>query len=446
MQREKMSAREVALRAITAVRRKNAWADLALGGLIDRYELSLRDAALASRIANGVMQNMMLCDFYISHFSSICISKLEPVIHDILRLSVYQLVFLDKIPPSAAVNEGVALARKTSNPRAAGFVNAILRKIALSVERSNLPVVTGEMLQRLSVQYSHPIWLVKKFCNILDSDSVEKLLAANNDPDIPTTAQVNTLLTDSNNVLHLLHAAGVDAVRHEWLDDCIELHGAGNITRLDAFQNGLIYIQDTAARLAVMAAEPKPGDIVIDGCAAPGGKSFTAAITMKNEGKVIAYDINQDKLRHIQEGAKRLGITILVVKANDALNPESLLVNKADIVLADVPCSGFGVIRKKPDIRYKPYQDIANLPDIQHQILSSLSLYVKPGGVLLYSTCTVLESENEGVIDQFLLENRTFSAEGFSLPGIGHVNRGMVTLWPHINGTDGFFICKLRRR
>ena len=475
-----MTSREAALRALTAYRRNKAWPELALGGLIERYDLSTRDASLATRILNGVIQNMMLCDYYISRFSTIGIKKIEPNVLDILRISVYQLVFLDKIPPSAAVNEGVALARKAANPRAAGFINAVLRKIALSVQNNNLPEITGDPLQRLSIKYSHPEWLVREIskgfnshlqnptqnekdsghCRIdgvlppaltassglcTDTYAVEQYLAANNNPDLPVFAQVNTLLADVDSALDSLRADGVDAVRHNWLDNCIELRGAGNITRLNAIIKGAIYIQDAAAYLSVMASRPKAGDFIVDGCAAPGGKSFTATIAMKNKGTIIACDINDEKLKRLDESAKRLGISIIDIRKNDALTPEKTLINKADTVFADVPCSGFGVIRKKPEIRYKTDEDTSGLPDVQLKILTSLSSYVKPGGILLYSTCTVLRRENEGVAERFLRENTHFTTEGFSLPGIGNVDSGMITLWPHIHGTDGFFICKLKR-
>ena len=440
-----MTAREVALKALISYRRNNAWMDPALDSLIERYKLSEREAALATRLVYGVMQNMMLCDYYIGHFSTIEIKKIEPGVLDILRLSVYQLVFLDKIPPSAAVNEGVALAGKIANPRAGGFVNAVLRKVAQAFENGALPELTGGAQRRLSIKYSHPEWLVRELCEVLDYDSAERFLIINNAPDTPITAQVNTLLADTNKTLDSLTAQGVEAERHEWLDECICLRGARNITRRNAFKKGYIYIQDAAARLAVLAAGVKPGDLVIDGCAAPGGKSFAAAIAMKNKGKVIACDIHNEKLRHIEEGAKRLGISIIETMEKDALAPEEALIGKADIVLADVPCSGFGVIRKKPEIRYKTDQETASLPDLQVQILSALSKYVKPAGILLYSTCTILKRENEEVIDRFLKENNNFKKEYFTLPNTGITKTGELTLWPQIQKTDGFYICKLRR-
>ena len=440
-----MTAREAALKALIAYRRYDARPEQALDRLIVGFNLSERDAALATRILNGVLQNMMLLDHYIGHLSSIGIKKLEPAVLDILRLSIYQLVFLDKIPPNAAVNEGVALVRKTASPRAGGFANAVLRKAALAAKSGDLPEIGGGAARRLSVGYSHPEWLVRKLFEVLDAGSAERFLMANNEPDVPVYAQVNTLLTDTDSALVSLAAEAAEARRHEWLDGCVRLRGARKVTRLDAFQKGLIYVQDAAARLAVAAAGPKPGDVVIDGCAAPGGKSFAAAIAMKNKGRVVAFDINGEKLRHIAEGAGRLGVTIIDAMEKDASAPEAALAGKADAVLADVPCSGFGVIRKKPEIRYKTDEGTAGLPGLQVRILSALSSYVKPGGALLYSTCTVLRRENEDVVNLFLQENSGFSKEGFRLPGIGHVESGELTLWPQIHGTDGFYICKLRR-
>jgi 16S rRNA (cytosine967-C5)-methyltransferase len=259
-----------------------------------------------------------------------------------------------------------------------------------------------------------------------------------------------------SNALDLLIADGVAAESHEWLDNCIQLRGVGNIERLDVFKKGYVYIQDVASRLAVLAAGPKPGDYVIDGCAAPGGKSFSAAVAMGNSGRVDAWDVSAGKLSFISEGASRLGIDIIeafekdasaVFPASDVRSPDGANshVELADIVLADVPCSGFGVIRKKPDVRYKTVQDIAGLPDIQRGVIKGLASFVKPGGILLYSTCTIIKSENEDVVEWFLMENKEFCPEGFSLPGVGMAQSGMLTLWPHIHGTDGFFICKLRR-
>jgi len=219
----------------------------------------------------------------------------------------------------------------------------------------------------------------------------------------------------------------------------------GNVEKLDAFKKGYVYVQDPAARLAVKAAGLERGMSVLDACSAPGGKSFAAASEMNGEGHIVACDIHKNKLVRIEKSAERLGVGIIETRTMDAREPDTDLIEAFDAVIADVPCSGLGVIRKKPDIRYKPEEELKGLPVIQSAILRSISKCVKPGGTLLYSTCTVLKLENEDVVRSFLKENPDFALESFELPFIGKTD-GMVTLWPHIHGTDGFFICRMKRR
>jgi len=442
-----MTARVAALMALGEYRRNNVWPDAALDKLFARAEISELDVALSKRILGGVLQNLALCDYYTAHYSTVSLKKIEPRVLDILRISIYQLVFLTKIPQSAAVNEGVLLAKKHSNPRGAGFVNAILRKVAAAVSADNLPEVVGETeYQRLSIKYSHPEWLVREICGVLGQTGAEGFLSANNVADTPITAQVNTLRANLDDVLQNLQSNGVEVQRHEWLPNAVTMRRTGSVERLDAFIKGHIYIQDPAARLAVIAADPKPGDFVIDACAAPGGKSYASAIAMEDTGRIDACDISQGKLSLIESGAERLGLSIINASEKDAsvFCPE--YANQADVVIADVPCSGFGVIRKKPEIRYKSESDIAGLPELQKRILHNLSKYVKPGGTLLYSTCTVLKRENDDVVEWFLKDNAEFCRGNYTIPGVDNVDDGMITLWPHIHDCDGFFICKLRRQ
>ena len=439
-----MTGREAAFRVLGDYRRKKTRPETAFGIMSEKTAIPEREMALAVKIVNGVMQNMAYCDYIASQYSSTELKKLEPRLLDILRVSIYQIVFLTRIPRRAAVNEGVTLAKKHSNPRAPAYINAILRRVAENADNGSLPEVTGENeYQSLSIKYSHPEWLVREFCRLQGSVGAEALMRTNNDDDAPVPAQVNTLRADTGEVISALMVDGVEARRHDWLDDCIEIRGSGRIERLSVFKEGHIYIQDAAARIAAMAAGPGPGEFVIDGCAAPGGKSFAAAIMMGNSGQIAACDLNGGKLDKIRDGAERLGIDIINVCKKDAAVRSDEFLDKADVVLADVPCSGFGAIRKKPDIRYRDQQDIVRLPVIQKEILQNLSSYVKPGGTLLYSTCTVLRDENEGVVESFLNDNNQFTTAGFTLPGIGRVPGGKITLWPHLHGTDGFFICKM---
>lgn len=410
---------------------------------IKQANLDTRDSAFAQKITQGVLQNRNLLDFYIGHYSSMPTTKIQPPILDILRLSAYQMIFLDKVPHSAAVNEGVSLA-KGQNPKAAGFVNAVLRRI--SEHANNLPKVnTEDKLSYLSTQYSHPTWFITRMLHILGDEETQKLLSANNiEP--PIYAQVNTLKTDMVALQTALEHEGINPTAHPWLDNCLLLSNTGNLQKIDLFQKGHFYIQDPAARLAIEAFNPKPGMRILDACSAPGGKSFATAIKMGNLGEILSSDINKGKLPKIEEGANRLGISILQTKHMDAktLDPETE--GYFDGIIVDAPCSGLGIIRKKPEVRYKEENDILNLPAIQLDILRKASTCLKPGGALLYATCTILPEENEEVVAKFLAENPAFSLESFTLPGeIGKVAKGYISLYPHKHQTDGFFIARLRK-
>ena len=434
-----LSARGVALLALSACEKQGAWSDGYLKNILRSEGLDSRDAALATRICFGVLQNRMLLDFYIGRFSSVKPEKLENRVLCALRIAIYQLVFMNRVPQSAAVNESVTLARKyAKNPKAAGLVNAVLRTVAR--EREQLP-----QPEDLATRYSHPEWLVKEFSIAAGEDELEALLAADNDQP-PTVAQVNTLKTTAQALMETLTAAGVTAAPHPWLSNCLILSGTGNLEALPAFQEGLFYIQDAAARLAVMAADPKPGMRVLDACAAPGGKSFAAALAMEGRGEILSCDIHPHKEKLIQTGADRLGLPMITPMTQDAKVCREDWEEGFDIVLADVPCSGLGIIRKKPDIRYKDSAPLAGLPAVQRAILENVSRYVRPGGVLLYSTCTVLKRENEAVVDDFIDRHFNFTLEAVELPApVGHLPDGMATLWPHRHGTDGFFFAKMRK-
>ena len=381
---------------LAACRRDGAWSDGRLKAEIRENGLSRADAALCTHICYGVMQNMSMLDFYLAHYCTMSLKKLEPQVLDILRAGAYQIIYLDKVPDSAAVNEAVKAAKRLKNPRAAGLVNGVLRTI--SREKERLPALNCA---------------TKQECG--EEEAVRSL-----------------------------EEQGVAVEKHPFLPDCLILKNTGDMEKLRAFAQGLIQPQDAAARLAVLAADPKPGMRIVDGCSAPGGKSFASAMLMEDRGDIRAFDIHEHKIALIEKGARRLGITIIRGEQNDARNVKDELRDWADIVIADVPCSGMGTIRKKPDVRFKKEQDVDAMPPLQLQILTALSKHAKPGGTVLYSTCTILPEENEKVVEKFLEENSNFSLESFTLPGIGET-AGYVTLLPHIHGTDGFFICRLRR-
>lgn len=437
---ERSTARDVALRALVACERQGAWSDGFLKKEIGNAGLDGRDAALATRLCFGVQQNRMLLDFWLSNLSKIPLAKMEPAVRSILRLGAYQILFLDRVPDHAAVNQAVEQARKNSrNPRSAGLVNGILR--SLIRQKSELPQPPD-----LSTRYSHPQWLVEAFSRRLPPEEVEDLLRADNS-EPPTCIQINTCKAGTPVIIEALRQEGMTVSPHPWLPDCLLLQGTGNLEQSAAFQRGWFYVQDAAAKLAVLAADPRPGMEVLDACAAPGGKSFATAIAMDNQGRVIACDIHPHKQILLQRGAERLGLPIIQPEVLDGKDCKEDFLNRFDLVIADVPCSGLGIIRKKPDIRYKDPEPLAGLPKVQSAILENVSRYVRPGGVLLYATCTLLERENEEIVAAFLEKRKDFTLEKFQLPGpFGLCADGMLTCWPHRHGTDGFFFAKLRRR
>lgn len=431
-----MTSREAALSALERCRRGKAWSNASIDNVTKKYCLDKRDGALAARLCLGVLQNSTLCDFYIDSF---CNTKLEPKVRDILRMGTYQLLFLDKMPARAAVNESVALCKKAGFSRASGLVNAVLRKIA----SGELPEIPGKgSAEYLSVRYSHPLWLAQRLIDRFGYDFTENFFAANNAPPA-LDIQVNTLKISLSDYERALIRTDSDYRCFDSPQGCLELSG-GNVTELPGFEEGLFYVQDRAARMAVEIASPAPGMKVLDACAAPGGKSFAAAISMNNTGSILACDIHEKKLSLIQSGAQRLGIDIIETAVGDASAYDEVKDACFDLVIADVPCSGMGVIRKKPEIRCKTEEEISPLPELQSRILENLAKYVRAGGTILYSTCTILQEENEGVVQRFIDMNDKFELIPFEVGGV-KADSGMYTFWPHVDGTDGFFAAKMKR-
>ena len=439
-----MSARETALRVLVSCRTNGAWADAALKAQMNRDGLSGADAALCSRIVYGVIQNRMLLDFYIGAYCSQKPDHLQVPLLDILRIGAYQILFLNKIPDSAAVNESVNLTRMVKRGQAAGLVNAVLRKI--SKNKENLPAIPDRDAEKyLSIRYSHPKWLVKRLMSILGREETEAFLAANNEI-APMTVQINPLKTKEEELIATLEASGVSVKVHPWVPNCLELSGTGDLTSLQAFRNGEFLVQDPAARLVSLIAEIQPGQKVLDVCAAPGGKSFSAAFAMKDEGHIQACDLHENKLIRIRESGERLGIHCIETAAADGRKQRPEWIGVFDTVLVDAPCSGLGIIRKKPDTRYKKADDLFALPVIQTEILENAATYVRPGGTLVYSTCTILPEENDQVVTAFLAEHPEFFLDAFELPQPVGKTDGQLTLWPHRHGTDGFYICRMKRQ
>ncbi len=436
-----MSARETALNVLIGCRKQAAWSNSVLKEYIARDKLDRRDAALATRLCYGVLQNRNKLDFYLQQLLTGKLKDLHPAVRDILHLGIYQLYEMDKIPSSAAVNESVALAKKYCKKQryAPGLVNAVLRQAVRTMGTLKEPVTLEDL-------FSHPKALIQLLGESIGEARLERMLAANNT--MPqTVVQVNTLKITASGLIERLAQEDVTAQSHDWMDNCLVLSGTGNLEKLAAFREGLFYVQDAAARLSVLCAAIPAGANVLDCCAAPGGKSFAAAIHLQGQGSITSCDVHPHKISLIQNGAARLGISNLEAKLHDATEFAPQWEEKMDVVLADVPCSGYGIIRKKPDIRYKDPKTMEDLPRLQLQILANQARYVRPGGTLLYSTCTLLKRENEAVVEAFLQQRKDFYAEPLALPAVFPENSdGMLTLVPGEYDTDGFFICRLRRK
>ena len=436
-----MGARETALNVLIACRKEGAWSNGVLKSYVSRDRLDRREAALAARLCYGVLQNRGKLDFYLQQLLTGKLNHLHPAVRDILHLGLYQLYETDRIPDSAAVNESVSLTKKycPKVKSAPGLVNAVLRNAALKRDSLQQP-------QTLWDRYSHPQSLIALLKAYVGEQRLEAMLQANNAAP-KTYAQVNTLKTTAAELMNILEQEGVAAQSHPWLENCLILSDTGSLEKLQSFQDGLFYIQDPAAKLSVLCAKlPKAPIRILDCCAAPGGKSFAAAMATAGKAGIISCDIHPHKAQLLQKGAERLGITQMEAMVQDASVQNPDWVGKMDVVIADVPCSGYGIIRKKPDIRYKDPDSMKDLPALQLAILNNQAAYVKPGGVLLYSTCTLVRRENEGVVEKFLKQNPDFTTEKLTLPDIFPENEtGMLTLVPGQYDTDGFFICRLRR-
>ena len=437
-----MGARETALNALIACRKDGAWSNGILKEYVVRDRLDGRDAALAARLCYGVLQNRNKLDFYLKQLLTGKLKDLHPVVHDILHRGLYQIYEMDKIPESAAVNESVDLAKKYCKKQrfAPGLVNGVLRNAVKSKGTLKEPA-------SLEDKYSHPWELVKLPRDYVGRDRIEMMLKANNEAP-STTVQVNTLKIAADQLQQRLEEGGVSARPHAWMSDCLVLSGTGDLEKLPAFREGLFYVQDPAAKLSVLCAQLPEDDIrILDCCSAPGGKSFAASIATAGKASITSCDVHEHKIALIGNGAARLGMENITPRLQDATENVPQWNDSFDAVVCDVPCSGYGIIRKKPDIRYKNPEDMADLPQLQLQILKNQSRYVKKGGILIYSTCTLVRAENEGVVEAFLKDNDAFTLEPLPLPDVFSRNEsGMLALVPGAYDTDGFFIARLRRK
>lgn len=428
-------ARELAAKSLRRLS-DGKYVNLEVSAALKPGALSSEDRGLYTALVYGVVERLITLDYIIEKQAVRPVCEISEDALWALRLGIYQLAFMDKIPPHAAVDQSVELCEKRSSR---GFVNAVLRSFIRGGCKICYPDrISGGEAGYLSVRYSVPIPLCRMFIEWYGAEFSEKLFSAFLQKE-NIGVRVNTLKISVNDA-----AERIGAVISGVCGFNLSVSSVSDERVASGLDEGLWFVQDAASSLCAQVLAPQPGERIADVCAAPGGKSFAAAISMKNRGEVYSFDLHENKISLIREGAKRLGIDIISARDRDARNPDSALLAQCDRVLCDAPCSGFGVIGKKPDIKYKDPESAARLPSIQLDILRSSSGYVKEGGILVYSTCTLNPEENGGVVGRFLAENEDFEKCPFEWSG-GRCE-GELTLFPHLHKTDGFYICKLKRR
>ncbi|WP_294901455.1 16S rRNA (cytosine(967)-C(5))-methyltransferase RsmB [uncultured Eubacterium sp.] len=431
---DNVNTRNLVVDILLAVTRDGEFSHIAIRDVLDKYRyLPKQDRAFITRLSQGTIERMIELDAIINQFSKTKVKKMKPVIAAILRSGVYQLKYMDSVPDSAACNEAVKLTVKRGFGGLKGFVNGVMRNIARNMEQIRYPDARKEPVSYLSVKYSVPEWLVQRFTAQYGAEACEKSLAAYLMPH-PTSVQVDTHRISMDEIMDSLEKQGVTVTRNPQVERALFLSGYEALDEIEEFENGLLYVQDTASMLAVELAAPRPGDTVIDVCAAPGGKSVYAARMIGAEGHVEARDLTDYKVEMIEDNIDRCQLSNMTAKVWDARVFDEAAEEKADVIIADLPCSGLGVIGTKTDIKYNASEEkIAELAALQQEILDVVCRYVRPEGTLLYSTCTMTKEENEDNVQKFLE-----SHEGFEL-------EQMRQYFPY-EGCDGFFMAKMRRR
>ncbi len=440
--KETPDARTLASDLLLTWEKEKAYADILLREALLHSDLSPRDKALAAFLFYGTVENLTLVDYLLQGVSRYKLKKIHPRVLAVLRVAVFQILFAEKIPLHAVLNEAVDAVRKIL-PRAAGFSNAVLR--ALSRYRAEKPVIgEDDPVKRLSIIYSHPEELTRLFLDLFGEADAEAFLRYDNSAP-PTELRLNRLKGSGEELENALREEGAGFQKTD-LPGFYRMEGQKEVASLEAFRKGLFTVQSRASALAVMLGSPREGEYVIDLCAAPGGKSFFTAELMHDKGTVLSRDLHPGRAELIREGAERLGLTSIRAEARDACLPDPENRGKADLVLADVPCSGLGVIAKKPDVKYKSMENIRALPALQLEILKRAGELTRPGGRIVYSTCTVNPAENREVVEKFLAQNPAFHREDAPLPAGYAVENGEKTLLPFRDGTDGFYFCRIRRK
>lgn len=446
-----MNLRWIVLKILDAIEFEGIFVHDAIENHTNDDTLTKQDRSFIKRIVFGVIEHRIYLDYVIDKFSKIKVNKMKPAIRHIMRLSVYQMLYMDSVPDSAVCNEAVKLVKKRNMYQLTGFVNGVLRSIMRGHDDIKLPDKASDIVSYLSVKYSFDKAMVAYLLESYSKKNVEKFLKVSNE-EAPLTIRVNLSKTTPEQLKNTLKNEGVTVTSAKWLDYAMHIDDYDSLTSLESFNDGQFTVQDESSMLV---GEVAHGDavkcsdgqvVVLDICSAPGGKALHMADVLGDKGHVKAFDVSDYKLGLIKENVNRLGVSNIEVAQGDGTVLNDTLVRMGDIVIADVPCSGLGIIRKKPDIKWHTGPDkIHELVQIQREILSNVKNYVKPGGTLVYSTCTITKEENEQNVDWFLSENSDFELVKLSGSYVNDQN-GMVTLMPISNGPDGFYIAKLRRK
>ncbi len=448
----KTNARDIAYFVLNKVELQDAYANLVLDNALRKQNISPEDTRLITEIVYGVIRQKRYLDWILRQFLLKKKRALPAHLENIFRIGIYQLFFLDSIPDYAAVNETILLAERHGFTTHKSFINAVLRNILRKKSTILLPDKRNDPLTHIAIKYSHPDWMVKLFLNQFDLENTIHLCESNNLP-APTHLKINTLKITLSEFTKLLHQQDIQTHPSPLLPDSLILDSHCPIRQLPGFKEGYFHVQDDASQLVCHVVHPEPCAIVLDLCAAPGGKAFYMAQVMKNKGEIIAIDLNEKRLRLLEETSEKMGISIIKSRAVDATGDLSPIIQGlADIILVDAPCSGLGVLRRKVDARWKKKeQDISNLVNLQRNLLQNAVQYLRPDGILVYSTCTLTKEENQLQIQSFLLEHPEMKLESVEsyLPPLAKdtvTEEGYMFTLPFRDRTDGMFACRMRKK
>lgn len=444
-----INEREIVLEVLLEITEQGMYSHIVLRDVLNKYQyLEKKERSFITRVTEGTLEHMMEIDYILDQFSKVKVKKMKPVIRNIMRSAVYQMKYMDSVPVSAACNEAVKLAVRKGFGSLRGFVNGVLRNVARNLDQIEYPT---EPLKRLSIQYSMPEWILNLWLKAYDSDIVEQMLQAFQ-RETPLTIRCNLRMVTPKQLKEHLEAEGVTVKVHPYLEYAFHISGFDYLGDLESFQNGEFSVQDISSMLVSELAGPKEGDYVIDVCAAPGGKSLHMAEKLNGSGHVEARDLTEYKVGLIQENIERTGLSNVEAVQQDALIFDETSIGKADIVLADLPCSGLGVLAKKTDLKYKATKEGADsLAKLQREMLKNVQAYVKDEGKLVYSTCTINPTENMDNVHWFLNEYPEFELIDIHGSLCEELQKdvkenGCIQLLPGVHQSDGFFLACMKKR